>query len=238
MSHEVKVHKAQISILRELLFHQSAGFAELQKPTGLDSDHFKFHIARLVELGYVEKVRAGLYKLNARGKEYANKLDTELHTIERQPKTGVLLVAVRGEGEGLEVLVQQRLKNPFYGFWCRPTGKVGWGEKIVETAARELGEETGLEAETIEVRGIFHKMDYDRESGDLLEDKIFYAVWMSDLRGELLESFEGGRNAWMKPSDIAWLDKKFEGLEDGHLPYMQPGVQFEEKAFYYTKDEY
>ena len=44
-------------------------------------------------------------------------------------------------------LAQQRLKQPFYGFWGRPTGKVGWGETILETAARELMEETGLTAD-------------------------------------------------------------------------------------------
>ncbi len=55
MSHEVKIHDAQTSILRELLFRPEAGFAELQKPTKLTSDHFNFHIALLVEVGYVEK---------------------------------------------------------------------------------------------------------------------------------------------------------------------------------------
>ena len=55
MSLEIDIHTAQSSILRELLFHPTAGFSQLQKPTGLDGDHFKFHIARLVELGYVEK---------------------------------------------------------------------------------------------------------------------------------------------------------------------------------------
>lgn len=44
MSYEITIHEAQTSILRELLFHPQAGFAELQRPTGLGSDHFKFHI--------------------------------------------------------------------------------------------------------------------------------------------------------------------------------------------------
>ncbi len=88
MSLEIDVHSAQVSIMRELLFHPSAGFAELQKPTGLDSDHFKFHINRLVELGYVEK-QDGKYALSIKGKEYANRLDTEKHEVEKQPKISV-----------------------------------------------------------------------------------------------------------------------------------------------------
>ena len=75
MSLEVKIHDAQMVILRELLFHPSAGFAELQKNTHLTSDHFNFHINRLVELGLVEKIARGHYSLSSKGKEYANRLD-------------------------------------------------------------------------------------------------------------------------------------------------------------------
>ena len=85
MSFEVKIHDAQVLILRELLFHQSANYAKLQRPTGLTSDHFNFHINRLLELGLVERVEKGQYKLTIAGKEYANKIDTDNNTIERQP---------------------------------------------------------------------------------------------------------------------------------------------------------
>ena len=46
MSHEAKVHNVQTAILRVLLFQPSASFGQLQKPTMLDSDHFKFHLSR------------------------------------------------------------------------------------------------------------------------------------------------------------------------------------------------
>ena len=76
MSHEINIHEAQSHILRELLFHTEAGFADLQKPTGLDSDHFKFHIARLVELKYVESftsfvdVFANIFRLKKSNKSF------------------------------------------------------------------------------------------------------------------------------------------------------------------------
>ena len=71
MAHEVKLHQAQTSILRELLFHLAAGFAKLQKPTGLTSDHFNFHITRLQDIGYVTKLKRGHYSLTPAGK-FAN----------------------------------------------------------------------------------------------------------------------------------------------------------------------
>src|SRR3954462_7946894 len=101
MSLEVKIHDAQTLILRELLFTPTAGYAQLQKPTGLTSDHFNFHISRLVELGLVEKAGRGSYKLSLAGKEYANKLDTASNTIERQPKLAVML-AISREVDGKE----------------------------------------------------------------------------------------------------------------------------------------
>ena len=56
MSHEAQIHEAQTRILRELLFLPHCKFAKLQKVSKLDSDHAKFHIKRLVELGYVDKI--------------------------------------------------------------------------------------------------------------------------------------------------------------------------------------
>ena len=148
MSHEVKIHDAQTSILRELLFHPKANFAKLQKGTGLSSDHFNFHIQKLVELKLVEKVSRGSYALTPRGKEHANKLDTDNNTIERQPKVAVILAVERKNSKGQkEYLFQERLKHPYFGFWGFATGKIRWGETIVQTAERELMEETGLTAD-------------------------------------------------------------------------------------------
>lgn len=189
-------------------------------------------------MGYVDKVRAGAYRLSTKGKEYANKLDTDANTMERQTKTAVLLFAVRGSDNDTEILIQQRLKNPFYGFWCRPSGKVRWGKTLVEAAKRELLEETGLVAEVVDIRGLYHKIDYRKEDNELLEDKIFYVAWCNGLTGELREDFEGGRNAWMRPSDIAKLQPRFEGIDKDHELYIDAPFRFDEKIHYYGAQEY
>ncbi|HXH27257.1 MAG TPA: NUDIX hydrolase [Candidatus Acidoferrum sp.] len=212
MSHEVEIHQAQTHILRELLFVDKAGFAVLQKPTGLESDHFKFHIKRLLELGYVEKVSGGQYRLSLVGKEYANKLDTDNNTIERQPKCAVILVIEKTEHGQQYILAQQRRKHPYFGFWGCPSGKIRWGETILLTAARELFEETGLRA-TCTHMGIYHEHAIETETGRLLEDKIFHTVRCSDVRGELKTEFEGGLNAWFTPEEALAKEKKFGSFE-------------------------
>lgn len=212
MSLEVKIHDAQTVILRELLFHPSAGYAELQKATGLSSDHFNFHIGRLVDLELVEKVRRGHYSLSAQGKEYANRLDTDDNTIERQPKTAVILAIEREGKNGKEYLFQERLKNPYYGYWGLPSGKIRWGETITETALRESLEETGLEAD-FEVAGVYHEHVKIDDADTFAEDKIFFVCRGVDPKGELLIDFEGGHNEWMTFEEALKKSLRFQSFE-------------------------
>lgn len=211
MSTEVNIHAAQTSILRELLFRPQAGYTELQKPTGLTSDHFNFHIARLLELGLVDKVARGTYRLSTSGKEYANRIDTANNTIERQPKCTVIPAIERIHGGQKKYVFQERLKNPWYGFWSLPSGKMRWGESIVEAAAREALEETGLQA-VFEAAGVYHERVYEAESGNLLEDKIFFVVRGTHAEGQFTADFEGGHNEWLTPAAAAAKDKIFDSL--------------------------
>jgi ADP-ribose pyrophosphatase YjhB (NUDIX family)/predicted transcriptional regulator len=239
MSLEVKIHEAQVAILRELLFHPSAGYAEMQKPTGLTSDHFNFHISRLVELGFVEKKQRGEYTLTHKGKEYANKLDTDSNTIERQPKVSVLIVGWR-DREGTkerEFIMQQRLKNPYYGYWGWLGGKIRWGETVTEAAARELKEETGLEAD-LEYKGLYHKMDYNQQTREMLEDKFFFLVRATNFRGDLIVNYEGGKNAWCTAAEMDKLDKIFQGMRETYGYARGDQLTFNEQRFYYNPSEY
>ncbi len=212
MSHEVEIHQAQTLILRELLFRPNAGFAELQKPTELSSDNFNFHIKRLIELGHIKKVSRGKYSLTQKGKEHANKLDTDENTIERQPKVTVILVIEREINGEREYVNQQRLKHPYFGFWGCPTGKVRWGETIIEAAKRELMEETSLTAE-IRFCGIYHEFAHEKESNKPLEDKLFMVIHCTKPKGRLRTEFEGGKNEWMTIEEGLKKENYFPGYE-------------------------
>lgn len=235
MSLDVTVHAAQAVILRELLFTTSAGFAHMQKPTGLTSDHFNFHVARLVEIGLVEKLGRGKYTLTHKGKEYANKMDTASNTLERQPKVAVCLIIERADGK---TLAQQRLKQPYYGYWGRPTGKIGWGETILQAAARELKEETGLSAD-LRFYELYHKIDYNQQTSELLEDKLFFVVKGINPKGELIEEFEGGRNQWMTVEELASQELSFLGDSGGLVSaYKHPRVSVVEARHEFAPERY
>jgi 8-oxo-dGTP pyrophosphatase MutT (NUDIX family) len=232
-----KIHDTHTAILRELLFVQDAGYAELQKPTGLTSDHFNFHIGKLVELGLVEKVSRGRYRLTHQGKEYANKLDTDNKEIERQPKVAVLLAVERTVDGQRQLLFQERLKNPYYGYWGFPTGKVRWGETLVQGAARELMEETGLEADCV-VKGLYHEHAFLIETEELLEDKMFFLVHCTNIRGELMEAFEGGRNHWLTPDEARRLEKRYTSFETEMDMIEGKQGTFVEEVHRYSKEEF
>lgn len=234
MGLEVKVHDAQTSILRELLFHTHAGYAELQKPTGLAGDHFNFHIVQLVKRGLVEKQARGKYQLTTAGKEYANKLDTESNTIERQPKVSVILVIWRDETK-TELLMQERLKNPYFGFWGYPTGKMRWGETIVAAARRELEEETNLQAD-FAYHGIYHEHAFADDSDKLLEDKLFLVTSTMRTTGELKDG-EGCRNKWVTIAAARQCEKSFPGFETVQM-IVKGDVLLSENERYYTPEQF
>lgn len=207
MSIDKQLHPAHVAILHVLLFRPDARFVSLQKASQLSSDHFNFYLKQLLDEELVAKNGAGAYHLTQKGKEFANRFDTDERKVERQPKVAVCLMIRREDGKQI---VQQRLKQPFYGYWGRPTGKIRWGETILQAASRELMEETGLRAD-LSFESIYHKMDYERNSGILLEDKIFFVVAGANPHGELIEEFEGGRNAWMTEEEYAAQSLSFGG---------------------------
>lgn len=207
---ELEIHPIQTKILNALLFKEKARFKELNT-TDLSTDHFTFHVNKLLKDGLIGKNPEGVYILTTKGKEFANRLDTEKEIIERQPKAGVVVSCLQIENGEKKFLVQQRLKQPYFGYHGIVSGKIRWGESIVETAKRELKEETGLVAKKINLVGIEHKSDYDK-NGKLLEDKIFFIFLGFLPQGQLIKEFKGGKNFWMTKNEVQKLDKVFDDV--------------------------
>ncbi|MDP2946006.1 MAG: hypothetical protein Q8N61_00945, partial [bacterium] len=115
MKKEIQLHSSQAEILRVLLFNPKPRFRDLNCQR-LSTDHFSFHIKSLTEAGLIVK-REKNYCLTPIGKEFANRLDVERQTpqIEKQAKVGVLIFAVQKQGNIETYLLQQRLKQPYFG---------------------------------------------------------------------------------------------------------------------------
>lgn len=220
-------HKIQKSILKNLLIKKELRFSDLNSE-GISNDHFTFHVKRLVNEGVISKGEDGLYRLTSSGKEYANRFDIDGKEVvlQRQAKIGILVVA---RDKDKRFLIQERLKEPYYGYHGFVSGKIRWGEPIYEAAARELEEEAGLTASNLVLKGIEHKIDYSQER-ELLEDKFFYIVEAKNNSGQLKEVFDCGKNQWLTKKQIAGLADLF-----GDVPKIIQAVEQSKLTFFEDK---
>lgn len=224
----MEIHKVQMQILRELLFKPNSRFRDLNV-ADLTNDHLSYHLRTLLELQLVEKSDDG-YILTTTGKEYANRMDTEDKKIERQPKVSVLLVVEDDSQNEKRFAIQTRLKEPYYGYKGFMTGKIRFGEKVTEAAARELKEEMGLQA-SYEPIIILHEIVYDKQQ-NLLEDKFFHIVRCYDIQGELLEQHEGGTNQWLTEKELQQATPVFHNELEIYNWYKNGYRGFKEEVYY------
>lgn len=207
---ENKLHGFQASILRELLFKPHARFRDLKK-VDIENDHFSFHLNKLVLDGYITK-EDGTYVLSQKGKEFANRMDTDSLEVEKQAKVAVALHAVRQRNGKTEYLIHQRLKEPFFGWFGSHSGKIRWGETPLEAGKREFMEETGLTGE-FELKGIVNVKHFHKD-GRFLEDKYFWVFKIENVKGETMEEVEGGKNIWMTEEEYREKENTFASFEE------------------------
>jgi 8-oxo-dGTP diphosphatase len=199
----INLHRNQKLILKKLATTPSARFHELNVPF-LESEHMNYHLQKLVDIGLVIKTN-GEYALSNFGKDYANLMDDEVVHLEKQPKTSVLLRVVREvEGE-IQHLLCRRLKHPYFGKVGRLSGKVQFGETLVEAARRELFEETGLTADNPILEHIYHKLRTD-ENGRCVQDVLFYRYLIVNPAGTLIETTDVQENFWISASKLTGRD--------------------------------
>lgn len=228
MKADFEIHPIQAKVLKTLLFKPDARFSELNSDK-ISTDQFNFHLKALVQAGVLGK-RDGKYVLTNKGKEFANRFDTEKIAIEKQAKITLIVVPIKKIGKKIYRLVHCRLKQPYYGYYGAITGKIRWGEKVLDAAARELFEETGLKMKKASLLGLFHKSDYSVEK-HLLEDKYFFMVRVDKFSGKLIENVPEGKNVWMTEKELLANPMRFKDLDDFVGFWQKDSFSFVEKDY-------
>lgn len=195
-------HETQRRIILKLIHNPQMTFNELWGKDG-ESNNFAYHLNKLEHEGLVHK-NDTIYSLTAEGKKLSAFIEGDTGGKADLP-TPTVIILVR---DGDRILCQQRLKEPFYGYWGLPSGKINFGWNPKECAIRDLKEETDLIAEEIELRDIEFTKSFD--NGTLLHHHIMFTYEVTRFSGTLKERTHKAVHKFMTLEEID-KEKRFPG---------------------------
>lgn len=115
------------------------------------------------------------------------------------PSVGVI---IRRAGQ---VLLIQRNKEPFRGYWTFPGGAVELGERVEDAARREALEETGLEVELESVAAVVDNVVRDEE-GRVAYHYVIVDYYAKAVGGTLQPDSDVRDARWVTLSELERLD--------------------------------
>jgi ADP-ribose pyrophosphatase YjhB (NUDIX family) len=123
------------------------------------------------------------------------------------PRVGVGVVILDGE----RVLLARRGRAPSAGKWSIPGGLVHLGERLEETAVREVQEETGLHVRLLGLCGVIDRVVRD---GDAVRYHYVIIDYVAESVGGRLEAgTDAAEVRWVAVGDLGQYDCT-EGLAD------------------------
>lgn len=195
-------HETQRKIILKLIHKPQMTFNELWSKEG-ESNNFAYHLNKLEEQGLVQKNDTA-YALTSEGKKLSAFIEGDTGGKAEMP-TPTVIILVR---DGNRILCQQRLKEPFYGVWGLPSGKINFGWNPQECAIRDLKEEAGLDTEDAHLREIESTKTYD--DGKLLHHHLMWTFEVKRFSGTLKERTHKALNKFMTLEELRSV-KKFPG---------------------------
>ena len=139
-------------------------------------------------------------------------------------KMNVIIVYNQGEDK---ILMCLRSKDPYKGLYNLVGGKIEQGEEGLESAYRELEEETGITEEDIILT---HLMDFEYHMSD-----IELQVYAGRLNKELVVIEEANKLYWVNADEDFFDMNKYAG--EGNIGHMVEQVKIYQKRLLLTKEE-
>ncbi|MBN1175415.1 NUDIX domain-containing protein [Candidatus Woesearchaeota archaeon] len=192
-------------ILKKLMYNKGMSYNKLRDE--VPSNKFAYYLNKLVEEDIVKK-NEDIYELTSEGIHLIASIDGVDIVQKKKP---IVCTFVLGK-DGDKLLMNRRAKQPFLNYVGIPGGKVEFGSRLPEEAARELLEETGMSAEKFELRLITNFRTYDKETNELTHHVIGFFFLATGLSGELKSKDREGENLFMT-RDEALKDKVYPDVE-------------------------
>jgi len=208
-------------ILKKLMYNKGMSFNKLREE--VPSNKFTYHLNKLLEDNIIKKA-GDTYQLTSEGIHLISSLDGVNIVQKKKPIVCTFVLGV----DGNKILVNKRAKQPFLDYIGIPGGKVEFGSRLPEEAARELLEETGMTAKELTLRLITNYRTYDKESNELTHHLIGFFFLANKLSGELIKVEREGENMFMTREDAlkgkTYPDFEFftgQMLGDGPLEFKE-----------------
>lgn len=215
-------------ILLKLMHEPRLGFSELWDKS-IDSNKFAYHLRTLEEQGLIKK-HDNKYELTLKGRQKVSLVDGETGKQKEYPIFCVLIISTKGD----KVLLQERLREPMYGYWGVVGGRIEAGKNLSETLKHELDEEAGLKGE-FKVKGLFVMKTFEKEK--LAYTHYHIVAKAFNVEGELKKEIKEGKNQWFKLSEIPKLKtfpdipKLIEMLQKPGFTILESNRYMEDKEF-------
>lgn len=145
------MHHIQRKILEKLLYAEALSYAAL-RPAGIESNHYAYHLDRLVKDGLIAK-NDKQYTLSPLGLSTIDRLSHAKMTERIQPHIVTIIDVTNEHGQ---TVVFKRNFQPYIHRLSFPLGKTHIEESLMAAAERELAEKTGLQGVPLTQRGIVY----------------------------------------------------------------------------------
>jgi 8-oxo-dGTP diphosphatase len=120
-----------------------------------------------------------------------------------RPSVTVDIVVFQSRPDSLHVLLIQRGREPYKGYWALPGGFVEMDEPLEATARRELQEETGLSVPRLDQLGAYG--DPERDPRGRVISIVYLALLPKKAASQVAGASDASRAAWFPINDLPSL---------------------------------
>ncbi|MFH1400390.1 MAG: NUDIX domain-containing protein [Nanoarchaeota archaeon] len=177
-------------------------FSDIERKTGLRSNHLSYHITEMIKAGHLIK-QEDMYMLTPTAETLMSKFSQVVG--KEQGPLAIVVVAARNQGR---LCLLKRNKRPYQGYWGLIGGKMRLSESVQQTALRETLEETGLRCAFKRVAAVLHERVNDE--GAIKHAFIIY-LCVVDAADTKTKPGEEGQLGWFDieslPNDIIPSDR-------------------------------
>lgn len=205
------MHPIKIEILQKLTSNIKLRFSQFGIEN-VEMDLFNYHLKHLVKNGFIIKCKEG-YTISSIGKKFVAEIYPLGSDGKRQSvyKVNILTGALREIEGKRELLLQKRLRHPFYQNISILGGNMHKGEDILKGAERIFKERTSLNGKFIHI-GICRKIMYSNKS--LFSDLFYLICFTFNPTGRLIIKNKYGENIWLSVKDAINKESKISFLKN------------------------